>query len=522
MWSIEARDILILQGAGGGEPFTKFVDALIRAHCFAFGIPDAELRTNCRANVSDGGVDTQVNRAVPNDSSGCFTFPTCWQYKSKRFSDIGESDLLAEVNKPYSLRLIAEGYAYRLAICDDMPPQRQEKWSKLLSDEAHKINPKAPAALVVTASVLSRWANAYPALLPMHFRLNVGPVLHFEAWAQNASYVIPKYVPDPRLRGATEKILAHTDLAQAVARPTITVQGLAGVGKTRLVYEALASLQGARNLVCYADSGAHAEDAARFLANNGTTRGILVADECPLDSRLKIADLLRGHTSRARVVCIDNSADRLRGSTEEELRLEQIPQGILDEVLRLNFPGVPEVNRRVYARLSGGYVRLAADLCGQDAKIQRAGNIGPGLRTVGEYFDTRLEDDGVRKVVEAIALCQKVGYREGVDHELEALCDFVGLTRQQVLDAVRTVKDAPGFVAQTTRLLYITPEIVASVAFERAWRRWFEADPQDALTRFPAALRPPLQLRIAQKRVRGGTSSNERLFSRVNCQAGTG
>ena len=81
-------------------------------------------------------------------------------------------------------------------------------------------------------------------------------------------------------RGATELIEAHIELTQSVTTPIITLQGMAGVGKTRLVYEIAAKLTGARNLVFYTADGDDAETVARFLANNKRTHGVrFVADE---------------------------------------------------------------------------------------------------------------------------------------------------------------------------------------------------------------------------------------------------
>jgi hypothetical protein len=67
-----------------------------------------------------------------------------------------------------------------------------------------------------------------------------------------------------------------------------------------------------------------------------------------------------------------------------------------------------------------------------------------------------------------------------------------------VLEIVAALKDAPGFVARTTRYLYVTPEIIARVAFARAWRRWFEPDPTAALRGMPPTLISAFQARVAR------------------------
>ena len=82
MFRVSPNDIRRLQGAGG-EPFTLFVDDLIRAQAAAGGIPDREIRTTLKTTEPDGGVDTQVRGPVPSDPTGRLRHhPTIWQYKT--------------------------------------------------------------------------------------------------------------------------------------------------------------------------------------------------------------------------------------------------------------------------------------------------------------------------------------------------------------------------------------------------------------------------------------------------------
>jgi hypothetical protein len=496
MWTVDQKDFLLLRD-GGGQPFTGFVDALIRAHGFVYGVGEAEILASLRTNIADGGVDTEVQRAMPGDSTGFLADPSCWQYKARQYADISDGDLIQEIEKRYAKELIGKGYAYRFAICDDMPAEKQTGWENLLTAQARRINPLAPAARVVTASQLASWANRYPALLPAHFGYDSGPVLYFEAWSRSITKVTPTFVPLEAWKGTAALIERHINLAQSASRATLPVQGMAGVGKTRLVHEVIADLEGAQHLVLYTNDGHDAQDVARSLANDRKTRCILIADECPVSARVNIGNTLKGHTDRVRVVCIDNSGERPLGG-EEELRLEELAPTSVEQVLEKNFPLVPADRRRAYAELSGGYVRFAADLCEHHAEIESKGHLGPALATVQEYYLERFPGDQERHAVEAIALVQKVGFGEGVSEELEALCELTGQTPQKVLEIAASLKDAPGFVVRTTRYLYITPEIIARVSFASAWRRWIEGDPDGFLRRFPAILLESFQARVAR------------------------
>ncbi|SPF36730.1 hypothetical protein SBA4_1900009 [Candidatus Sulfopaludibacter sp. SbA4] len=494
MWTADANDIVPLRD-GTGKPFTGFVDSLIRTHGFVYGVGEADIRTNLRTNYPDGGVDTQVCLAMHGDPTGYLTLPTCWQFKAWSYREIDDAYLSKEVHKAFAAKLIAEGYAYRFAICAEMPPEKQAEWETLLTAAARSINPQAPEARVASASQLAYWANRYPPLLFAQCGIDPGPVFYFEAWKKNATKTTPIFVAVDEWRQKDKRIRSHIDFSQPVKSPVITLQGMAGVGKTRLAYEILASLAGAHNLVFYTTDGSDAEVVARFLANNSRTRGVLVADECPLLSRARIEEGLKGHTDRIRVVCIDNSGERMGGN--EELWLEELSPPAVEKVLAENFSRVPADRRRVYAAQSGGYVRLAAVLCEHDVEIQSTGHFDPALVVIHEQYRKWLPEERQQKAVAAISLVQRVGFGEGVQEELEALCVFTGQERNGVLEVVAALKDAPGFVAQTTRYLYVTPEIIARAAFARAWKRWFQSDPADALRRLPPVLLSSFLARVA-------------------------
>ncbi len=507
MWTVDHNDLTMLRG-GGGAPFTGFVDALIRATGYCCGVGEARILTSLRVNISDGGVDTEVQVGMQSDPTGYLLERTCWQYKARLFRDVSNSQLIDEVNKPYAKKLITEGYAYRLAICDDMPPEKQKEWAGVLTEHARRINPESPLVCVVTASQLASWANRYPAVLAAHFKVTFNRVLFFDAWSRNITRVTPTFVPLEAWTGKTALLRGHIDFGQPTRRVTLPLQGMAGVGKTRLVYEVIRGLNGAGHLVLYTKDD-DAENVARSLANDQKTRCILVADECTVTSRLNIGKLLNGHSERVRVICIDNSGERPIGE-DGELRLEELSSASVEQVLAENFPLVSSDRRRAYAQLSGGYIRFAADLCDNDPEIRSRGDLGPGLATVQDYYLDRFRDEKARSAIEALSLLSKVGFGEGVSDELEALCELTGHVPQHVRETAAALTDTPGFVARTTRYYYITPEIIARIAFENAWRRWIRDDPDSFLRKIPPLLLPAFQARVASSassevRARTGT-----------------
>jgi hypothetical protein len=274
----------------------------------------------------------------------------------------------------------------------------------------------------------------------------------------------------------------------------LPVQDAAGVGKTRLIVEAIRQMPGAQELVVVTNDDRRAQEAAQWLVNAGQHTAILVADECSLQARYELNGLLRGHESRVRSIAIDNTGEPPpRGAPG--IWIERIAISTAEQILQQNFSGVPHERRRAYADLSGGYVRLAADLCRHDGEMHLAGSLLPAIPTLQDYYRRRLAQDEQR-VIEAISLVQRIGHSEDVAEQLDILGELAGVTPSFARETVARLKDAPGFIVVTPRYYYVTPQIIAEIAFQRAWERLASQNPASFLDRIPEPLRGAFELRV--------------------------
>lgn len=266
------RIIRGLQGAGG-RPFTIFVDRLLRAFGTVYGIPAAEIVTSVRVNIADGGIDTEVLGGVPGDTTGLLGEPTVWQYKGTAYSDIEWNALF---DGEYLQNLICAGEAFRLAVADDMPSSTLAKREAELWNLVKEWNPDAPPPRIVTASRLAELANRFPALVLATFQEDARKdLIHLGAWGTSAQDPTPDYVPVSDWAGIEGELAVHVDLGIMPPSAVRTVQGEAGVGKTRLVYETVRRIPGAEALVVYT-VGERALDVVRRALNDDETRLVLV------------------------------------------------------------------------------------------------------------------------------------------------------------------------------------------------------------------------------------------------------
>lgn len=493
MWNLNANDLHRLKGAGG-EQFMHFVDRLIRATAAQGGLAQSEIQTQLRANIKDGGVDTQVKQAIPQDRIGWFAVPTFWQYKAVDATAIDDepkktkfNDLQEEIHKPYAEKLIKDGYGYRFCILGDMTPVKVAEWESLLKTEAHAINPNAPEPRVIHGGQLLHWAEHFPAVVAW-LRPIGSSVQLLDTRIVSVREWTPKFVPNAEWSGVQDQIRQHADFAAPCigGEPCLTIGGAAGVGKTRLVIETLAENTSAAGLVVYAADEQDARALAMVIVNTPHQAAILVADECTPSTRNFLNENVRGHSSRLRIICLDNTGERL-ASLASQVWLSPEALKNTDSILEANFPVVPSDRRWQYSQLSRGFVRLAADMCLHDDEL-RAGDLAGLLQSVETYIRGRLSPENL-PAISMLALFHKVGFSAEVRPDLDSLCKSSGLTQQQFQNAVRSVKDSPGFVVQAGRYWYVTPEIVARILFAEGWQRWVSHDPAAFLQQLPEHLR---------------------------------
>lgn len=483
IWQIDAHDVIGLQGRD--VEFAQLVDDLLTQQAALGGIAFGALRRNLKTQVPDGGVDAAVSQPIPQDPGGYCTVATCWQYKasptgnikpSKKKKGGQESALREELRKSEAANLVMAGYGYRFCIADDLPPPQKAQWEAWLLDEARKITANPALPQVLTATDLATWANRLPGVI-LPFRPYLAGFSSLRTWGKEITLQTPHFVPVAAWKDPMQVVTNHADVILSCVRVVQTIQGEAGVGKTRCVYESLAVSAANHALVVYTRNEIEAERIADILANDDRFTAVIVADECTVESRVRLERRLQPFANRLRVIAIDNrQQDEPTGAGE--IRLERMDESEVEQILYKRDPQLPRERLRAFVSLSGGFVRLALDLCTQSALIPPEGHIGSLLHFFRDhYLRHRLPLDEERQIIEAVALLPKVGFKGDVRQQLEWLCEAVGLQPDRVVETAARLKQAPGFIALGERYLYVTPRLIAQAAFQLAWSRWIQHDP---------------------------------------------
>ena len=338
------------------------------------------------------------------------------------------------------------------------------------------------------------WADRFPAIIRSLRHLPDG-VLDLEAWKANCRTVTNTYVPNPEWADVCKGLIDHVDFnAPPPKEACYCISGAAGVGKTRLVCESFLGLLQSLSLILVVNDEQKAKDIGTWLANSKQI-AILIADECTPEARYFLNETLKGHRDYVRVITIDNIGEPVVVRSGREILTSADALKNAEAILRENFPNVAEDRRRQYAQMSRGFIRFAADMCEHDAEIISAGFFSGVLARVEQYVRLRLGEH--LEFVAALTLFGKVGFRDDVAEELETICQLTGHTKQKFHDAVRIVRESPGFVVQTPRYWYVTPEVVVGFLFAEGWERFVAHDPESFLKRLPPHLQEQLFQRVA-------------------------
>ena len=500
MIRIKPESIYALRDSSGVR-FTELMDELIRHSVSVSGVSQDGVSTNMRVNYPDGGVDTEVKSPLVTDKRGYFGAKTAWQYKAAREKDYAKKKIQDEIlnpSKEYLRGLLKDGYAYRICIADNAPAKRKTQIEKWADEAIQKFAPGAPPCKVLFADDIVAWVNSFPGIAARINGADLSDFLHFESWKRNARSTTETFISTPESDVIVKMVQNHVRWTTAPSTARLTVSGDAGVGKTRTVFEAIASLPEMSPLVIYVADESKALERATAAVNDGEQYVVIVADECRDRAASQLESMLQGNESRVRLVTIDNALERMDAT---DLRLQKVSATTLEKIVEANFPHIDPDRRYRYCNLAEGSLRFAIVLCQNDALMQQEGNLSEALRDATHYLNRyfgagRAFDDLDRTALEVISLVERCGVFGGVGAELEALCAMVSVDVSQIRDRLTRMQKTNGLVGRAGAYLYVTPKPVATACFHRAWNRWFEHDLKYRLDQFPKDLRPALLARL--------------------------
>ena len=483
LFSLQPSDLANLRP----EQSVEFMRRLLWAEARRVGIGGHLVTVPDCINTPDGGVDATIEDAAPTDNSLILPGLTGYQIKSSDLSpkkcreELYGQNKIENPLKPEIKRILDAGGNYVLVLFANLTPQQITRRQNALNEELGKHNVSPDRVRLLTPDKLAPMCERFPSVVSWLKQLD--HIFPYSVWADNGSIREPKtFVADDMRERIIEDI--HKRLRDNGGdAAVIRVNGLPGIGKTRLVFESL-SPDDPRNQVIYAQtadefiqSGAHAA-----IINDDAISAIMVIDECDLDQHRRLVDAFSGRGSRLSLITMSYQYGNAPQPTLP-IRIEQLGDEQIERILDNEFQGLPSNTISRLADFAEGYPRIAM-LLGQSYTHELRNNpnqsnsnsfimanddnlfnrlIGGGIDTDSNRFRT------TKKVLTGLSLFDKIGYAsEELRKEARWLSKYIGVEWNDFQNTVAEQQER-GLI-RGAYYLYVTPFILKQRLFAEHWQ----------------------------------------------------
>jgi len=461
---------------------------LLSAEAQSGNLPMDGIHVAAIITAPDGGEDARIEWAggvertayLPNRLSQ-------FQFKATPISPAeAASDVLtsAKTVKPMIRSALEAGGTYVILCARSYTKKqiakRENSIRETLADAGIPIKPAQ--VQFRDADQIAQWANEHPPVAAWVLEQTqpglIGPFRDWTHWAGRHEHDSSPFVADTRLAKFNEKLRTLITPPGGVAR----VVGLSGVGKSRLVLEALGPTdeeETARpklcDLVLYAVESEAGSTTVKNIVQNladVSIRALVVVDRCASETHLDLAAMVKRSSSRLSLVTIDHEIPPDEHLPDDALLVERADKAVIDGILKHVAPNLPTEDHRRLLLFAAGYPQIAR-LIGRawlsDIPIASAtdDDLIDRILIGRKAFDPGLMKDA-GMLLSAFGL---LGYKPPLHADLAEAAKFSRCTVDDLRAAFDEL-DARGVTQRRGRLISLQPRPVAFALAERQWRRW--------------------------------------------------
>jgi hypothetical protein len=437
----------------GAREAVQLARELIFAEAGRLDLPLGDFEMSGRVTVGDEGIDGRTR--FPETSATHFPRgPHVWQVKSGPTEPRASDEFRPEHRG--LLNAVRKGWGYVLFWTFDPIDSRRDAWKTKFRDDAQQVVPGLEPVFLLLEDI-ERMANRHPAVL-----LRAGAVPHYgvlrlETWGEPLLNV--EFSSDEQRDSALQAIRAHVT-SEDSTDASIHIFGDTGVGKSRVVYEALAR-DGTRERAVVAPSyGTLNLALLTHVAETDNCHLILMVDDCTpeqVEILGRAASYARG---RLRLVTAGNRWDRRAYRDARTIELPPLRRGAIEHLLAES-EGLPSGEARLVAQFTQGYPGLAVGLAREIRFGAGTTDLMSAIRgrRVGPILDRMLPDTATRQQLSVLALFEQLGFDEELAPETQIVCSAFAINEADFRRAVRQEENR--YVSSAGRYRLITPRLFA-------------------------------------------------------------
>lgn len=352
-----------LQGLGP-EDAVLFFRELVWAAAADVGVPQSSVHIPTKIHVGDGGLDAKIEDADPVRDDVIPAGDSGFQVKSSGMSySSWKDDVRSDGGlQPRIERLLEGDGTYVLVIFEELVGEssdrpdmdKRERWEYTLDEEFADKGYDDADVRVYDTTRLAGFVSDFPSLIA---RLkNLDPARDYSTWERSERVDTLPFVADASRDRQIETIreLLRSPHEEC---PVVRVTGLPGIGKTRLVYEALApdDLQ-SRVLYLHADD-LQCSTLATRLERNEAWSAILVVDNCNEDAHEEFVRQFGSQSDRLALITISDDVSPVE--SDYTAQVEPLDTEQVLEILQEENPEVDESRLERIAEFAQGFPRFA-------------------------------------------------------------------------------------------------------------------------------------------------------------------
>ena len=353
---------------------------------------------------------------------------------------------------------------------------------------------------------IAAWATSHPAVATWLREQTqpgtTGPFRPWSNWAGRPEHDGSPWVEDERLAALRDWLLERVDEPRSSAR----VVGRAGVGKSRLVNEALWPAEDdgriglpPSDLVLYAvESEVGAQpiySAVQRLADTGK-RAVVVVDHCTARTHTVLTGTVLRQGSRLSLITIsDHMPDE--SPDQATFTVDEAPPAVIEAIISRAAPGLPYDDHRRLARFARGFPEIALRI-----GLSWGGTVALARATDDSLVDAYVlgrepcDRELLLKIAKLLAAFGAVRVQPPANDELPAVASLAsGLAETDLRSAVTELVRRSA-VKRRGGLVIVQPLAIALNLAERQWRTWSPAQWDSVLT---GGVGSDLQVRAARQ-----------------------
>ncbi len=280
-------------------------------------------------------------------------------------------------------------------------------------------------------------------------------------------------------------------------RSTVRIKGLSGLGKTRLIYEAvLSSNQDVKDKVLYinvaTENPTNIRSWLRGAIDSGY-QGILIVDNCKPDLHKDISDEVRREESEVLFISLDHNLDSLPASETREYKIEPLNTEQIKALLK------PEYGSRIsdldrVAQFAQGFPQMAVLIA--DARLSRDPEVGKltddvlAKKLLGENSAIELS------ILRGCSLFDNFGISGNVSNHYEYIANKASKVSPSEFYACIKKFHKRGLIDISGRYAQLVPKPLAVLLASDWWDQTHNEDHLSLLEEMPDQLVQPFCLQI--------------------------